>query len=614
MKTNPISVCKDTKSSVIRKDPDSAIDINLFFQKSSLRIDGWDDTSDDGAVTVYASSTDTGADCPYCGHRSEKIHSRYVRYLQDLPAFGKRARVCFHARKFFCPNLECGYRTFAEQPGNEVFRYRRRTRRCEVAVHRHGLVMSSIQASVLLSGTGIGISKSTVLRDLHRMRIPERTDVRRIGIDDWAFRRGIDYGSIIIDLATGHPIDLLPGRTEADFSEWLSEHRSVWLLSRDRATSYSAAAGSCGFAITEIADRFHLIKNLGVCVTDTIASRYAEMTAALKEEQSAAGTSPGSMGYTERRFQEVKRLQSEGKSVPETVALLGMARKTVVKYRKLSEAPTGSARKKSYVNESRFHEVKRLQEDGKSAAETASLLRMSPGTVKKYRSVGSFPIPQRRSRSGWVAHTEYVEQQYARGVSLNEIYRNLAEKGAGIGRTKFYAHFQYLSDGHRGYRPAVVKAAMEEEWRNGIKYTTPAPGLFLPTVRELANTVMRSVLDKELSVQEARHIGMLGKLEWFDELHVAARSFRQDLRSGCPSRIDGWVRRYEKTSIPRLLTFVKGIKMDIMAVRNAALFRESNGIVEGFVNRLKEVKRTMYGKAKLHLLKVKIIMPPFVFN
>jgi len=94
----------------------------------------------------------------------------------------------------------CGKKTFAEQPGNEVFRYRRRTRRCEIMVVGHGLLCSSNKAKRLIRTVGIPLSNTTISRDIHRMSINPRDSVKNIGVDDWAFRKGITYGSITSSL------------------------------------------------------------------------------------------------------------------------------------------------------------------------------------------------------------------------------------------------------------------------------------------------------------------------------------------------------------------------------------------------------------------------------
>ena len=128
----------------------------------------------DGVFHVYATSSSVEGTCPYCGHKSKKVHSRYVRVIHDLSVLGHRVVIYLGVRKFFCQNHECDKTTFAEQPGTEVFRYRRRTCRCEIAVARHGISASSNSASRLLSLLGIPVSSSTVLRDLHRMHPSSR--------------------------------------------------------------------------------------------------------------------------------------------------------------------------------------------------------------------------------------------------------------------------------------------------------------------------------------------------------------------------------------------------------------------------------------------------------
>lgn len=168
--------------------------------------------------------------CPYCGFVSHRVHSRYLRTITDLSILGHPVIITFEARKFFCHNPDCGKKTFAEQPGDEVFRYRRRTRRCEMAVAQHGLKCSSESARKLLSAMGICLSGDTVLRDIHRMSVPERREVKEIGVDDWAFRKGVTYGSVIVSLETGSVIDLLGDRDASSFQTWLDGHSqvSVW--------------------------------------------------------------------------------------------------------------------------------------------------------------------------------------------------------------------------------------------------------------------------------------------------------------------------------------------------------------------------------------------------
>ena len=151
-----------------------------------------------------------------------------------MSILGERVVLHLEARKFFCHNADCQKKTFAEQPGDEVFRYRRRTCRCERTVARHGISVSSGSASHLLAHMGISISPSTILRDLHRISTPEYGNVEVVGVDDWAWRKGVTYGSILIDYTNGRPIDLLGDRETESFHGWLERHKKVCMVSRDR--------------------------------------------------------------------------------------------------------------------------------------------------------------------------------------------------------------------------------------------------------------------------------------------------------------------------------------------------------------------------------------------
>lgn len=564
MREYPINVCEDTKNILQLQTSDSQLDLNRFFRNSNLCVEGYDE-NDEGQLLIYVRSSECHGICPYCQTVSHRIHSRYLRQLQDLPAFGQNVILCFRARKFFCSNNECRYRTFAEQPGNEIFRYRRRTRRCEVLVYRHGLHLSSLNASSMLENMGVKISKSTVLRDLHRIRIPDFEDIRKIGVDDWAFRKGVTYGTIIIDLARGVPVDLLGTRNEEDFSKWLGTHRDIWLVSRDRSTEYSHAIASSGLVVTEVADRFHLIKNMGECIADTVSGRY----------------------------DEIARILGGPKGNGET------------------EADKRGRRKEPYVNEVKFNEVKRLQKEGKGISDTASLLGIARQTVRKYRGLDSFPVPKGKPRHEYHLHEKYVEQRYACGISLDAIRKELRCKGFNVSKTPFHAHFSYLADGHRGYRSAKERAEMERTYLETSREDT---AIALPPVTQLSMMINKSVLGKELTDYECEVTNALFGEAWFDQLHEAARSFIKCLRSGSPVRLDRWLDKYEQSSIARIRTFAKGIRMDIKAVKNTIIYPVSNGITEGYVNKLKVVKRVMYGKAKLPLLKIKMVMPPWIFN
>lgn len=528
--------------------------ISRIYLSSGLQIQ--DIEQSDGVFHVYASSSSEEGTCPYCGHKSSKVHSRYVRIIHDLSILGRSVIIYLEVRKFFCHNHQCEKKTFAEQPGDEVFRYRRRTCRCEKAVARHGLSVSSNSASKLLGHLGVHISPSTVLRDLHRMPLPSYPDVSRVGVDDWAFRKGITYGSVIVNLSTGKIIDLLDNREEESFRDWLDRHEKVSLVSRDRSTDYSAAIANTKRPIAEVADHFHLVKNVSDMLTNAISENYEDYRQMITGECKTNDTSRGTNVLRQAKFDKVKALQAKGMTVG------GIVKATGIFY----------------------------------------------NTVKMYMGLKKLPARKSNAQVDYSPYQAYVEKEYAKGRSLLSIFEDINKDGQYKSNGSYYRYFHYLSDAHRGPRKASERHVQEERVRQ-LSHTGP----LLP-VHMICSIMDRSMRDKELNEQENGLLRKLLNLDWFSTIYHAATEFRKLLKSNNPNRLTRWILDYEHTPIERLRRFVYGIKKDIKAVINCITCPVSNGIVEGFVNKIKEVKRVMFGRASLNLLKRKLILEPLFFN
>ena len=500
---------------------------------------------------LYARSVLDHGKCPYCGHMSHRVHSRYIRTISDLSILGRPAIITAEMRKFFCDNTECTKKTFAEQPGNEVFRYRRRTRRCEMTVMRYGLASSSETARKLLNAIGVSISGDTVLRDLRRMAVPGHDKVSRIGVDDWAFRKGVTYGSIVVDLDTGEVMDLLGDRGAEGFRGWLDRHENVSLVSRDRSTDYSAAITATGRNIVEVADRFHLSKNMSDCLTKVIGNRYEDYRNAVRPEEPQG---PGKKDSRQIMFDEVKELQAKGLNIGRIAKELGIARQT----------------------------------------------------VRKYMRYGSLPPRAGKERHQYHLYDSYVEDEYRRGKALRKIYLEVKGKGFKGSRTPFYDHYRYLSDGHHGYR-----SHKEVERMRTCQGEKKAP--LLP-IRHIAHIAAKSIWNRKMSHEEKALVDRMMALGWFREILSAASSFHTAIMGNDTADLDAWIDIYEHSSITELRSFTYGLKTDKKAVANSISYDISNGIVEGFVNKLKVVKRTMYGRASLELLKRKMVLCNLVFN
>ena len=540
--------------------------ISRIYQATDLIIHGSD--YEGNVFHLHASSSLDYGICPYCSHRSESVHSRYFRTIQDLSILGGRVVLHLEVRKFFCHNPDCRRKAFAEQPGNEVFRYRRRTCRCERMVARQGLLVSSGPASRLLGHMGIHICSSTVLRDLHRMHPSAYKDVRKVGVGDWAWRKGVTYGSIITDYENGCPTDLLGDRDTDSFRQWMEEQESVRVVSRDRSTDYSSAIASTGRKITEVADKFHLVKNITDRMTKLIAENYTEYRQAVRAEE------PG-------------EVQSD---------------KPVV-----SQTGTPPTPKKPDSRQIMFKEVEELQEKGFNPTTIAKRLGIARQTSTKYCKMDSLPDRNSKLRNGYYKFDAHVEQEAAKGKSLSTIHQEICSMGFTGSLTPFYDHYKYLSVGHRGYksrtrRPDTVKEKPKDDRSELIP------------VKAVASIVDKSMRGKEMDDFQKQTLRTLMSLHWFREMYEAMDSFCKVIKGNETTALIRWMKEHWKTKISSLKTFVIGLKKDYQAVRNTIRLNITNGMTEGFVNKLKAVKRTMYGRAGINLLKNKLVLEHVLFN
>jgi transposase len=208
-----------------------------------------------------------GSICPECRQASRRIHSRYGRWLNDLPWEGVPVRIELRVRRFFCDTEDCGHHIFTERLPKTVERYARRTCRLSEALERITLVLGGSAGSRLADQLGILASDSTLLRQLRRKTVATSAQAPRVlGIDDWAWRKGRRYGTILCDLERGKVVDLLPDRSAESAAQWLQTHPGTEIVSRDRASLYAEAATKAAPNAVQVADRWHLLHNMSQAV------------------------------------------------------------------------------------------------------------------------------------------------------------------------------------------------------------------------------------------------------------------------------------------------------------------------------------------------------------
>jgi len=316
----------------------------------------------DDSITIVVRSTQPTADCPHCHQLSSSLKTRYLHRLADLPWHDVPIHIKLHTRKFRCRNELCPRKVFCKRLPKVVAPFARRTLRLARAVELLAFALGARAAAKL----GLRIGKDICLRVMRRhSSLSKAINVDQVcvlGLDDFAFRRGVTYGTILVDLELHRPIDLLHDRTAETLSEWLKARPKVETISRDRSSVYADAARTGAPQATQVADRWHLLKNLGDLVERYFVRHHSllikaaaivrtEHAAKQSEVELPVSAKANRMAVSERPvparrqtlFDSIKELQAQSKSLRRIARELKVARHTVRRYIHCETAPPQAA-------------------------------------------------------------------------------------------------------------------------------------------------------------------------------------------------------------------------------------------------------------------------------
>jgi transposase len=235
------------------------IDLTGFFPEY-IKIESTENLADQ--VIIRMKTQTKSAKCPVCGQESEKQHSFHApRLVCDLPILGKSVLLEISTMMYYCTNQECDVVMFTEYLKDFIGIRSKWTERCESFIMSVALNTSCEAASMICKKSGISISGDTIIRMLLRNTSEMPYTGKSIGVDDWAYRKGQSYGTLICDVQTGKPIALFPGRDGSALKNWLKNNKQVTLVTRDRASAYASAIQEILPDAVQVADRFHLFQN-----------------------------------------------------------------------------------------------------------------------------------------------------------------------------------------------------------------------------------------------------------------------------------------------------------------------------------------------------------------
>lgn len=307
-------------------------------------------------VTVEARSAADAGICPECGVVSTRVHSRYRRVVQDLPSGGRLVRVGLTVRRFRCVTPDCPRRTFAEQVDGVTRPHRSRVQRREAVLGAFRAALGGRAGARLAERAGMPVSGDTLLRLLRRGAPAQSPTPRVLGVDDWAWRRGLRFGTILVDLEAGRPIDLLPERTSDGLCRWLQAHPGVEIIARDRSTEYARGATAGAPDAVQVLDRWHVLRNARE-VAERLLARYPDQLRALgtptldavppalppRRSAHEEARRKGAYDRAIDRRAAVRQLAAAGLSERGIAKRLSLARVTVRRYRHM-DAPRSAGR------------------------------------------------------------------------------------------------------------------------------------------------------------------------------------------------------------------------------------------------------------------------------
>jgi transposase len=555
------------------------------------------------SLTVHLTITAPTAACPLCRSDTPRVHSRYTRRLDDLPCLGRCVRLRIAVRRFVCPRTDCPRRIFAERLPRFAAPWARTTdrlRRTHIAI---GSSLGGEAGARLAARMAMATSPDTLLRRVKRLKGEPAAPPRVVGIDDWAWRKGRRYGTIVVDLERSDVIDLLPDCDADTVAAWLKAHPEVEVVGRDRSQTYAQAVTEGASQAQQVADRWHLLENLREAIERVFERHSAVVEAALKDPElpSEPARDPAvPEAAAVASAVEPPAEPARDPAVSEAAAVVSAVEPPALQPPSDpgSESPRLQAqRAKRQKRVDRFEQVHERHRRGHSARRIARELGMSRNAVRRYLRCKECPDwrPGRAWRCRWDAQRQWLDARLAEGeTNAADLHRQLTARGF---RGSYCSVQRYV-------RRRLGVAGKKRERVDATRPSDPPP-----SPRRLSFEWVRRPENRK--PEEQKRIDAIRACS--DELASAldlADEFAALLRKRSSGTLSDWLMKGEASSSPEIWRYAEGIRRDGSAVLAAVTQRWSNGPVEGHINRLKLIKRQMYGRTGFVLLRARVVHAP----
>ncbi|MFE0646299.1 ISL3 family transposase [Streptomyces sp. NPDC058877] len=514
-----------------------------------------------GVVTMHARARSAGAECPHCGSASGRVHGRYLRRLADAAVGGAGVVIELLVRRFKCANPACPAVTFAEQIAGLTSPHARYSPLMREQLTSIALALAGRAGARLAGVLGLRVAKDTLLRLVRATPEEPVGEIRVLGVDDFALRKGDSYATILVDLERRRPVDVLPGRDAEPLAAWLKGHPEVEIICRDRAGAYAESARSGAPQAVQVADAWHLWHNLGEAVEKTVSAHHACVRTSFENTVPAALPTSDDIWLTP---------PAPGAAL---LDVCGRERRLVTRTRE------------------RYAAVRQLLDDGSTLEEICRTLRLDRSTVRRFAratSVDELLVKATNRSTILDEYTPYLHQRW------NEGCHNSAQLHQEIVALGFAGSIQTV---RRYIRP--FKAAT----------TAPPARRPAPRPRRIVRWIMTDpgnlTADDAADLKEIRT-----SCPELDAVTHHVRDFAAMMRDLRGDQLPAWMERVLADDLPALHSLVTGLSRDIDAVTAGLSTPWSSGQVEGQVTRTKLLKRQGYGRANLDFLRKRVLLTP----
>ena len=529
---------------------------SLFALPEGMQVSQIHITENGLVVEVFA--TTPSSCCPLCSEASESVHCHYRRVLQDVPCAGRRVQLLLTVRKFSCRNPLCQRKVFAERIPTLMEPWARMTIRYCQQITSIGLATCGKGGARLAARLGIQTTRQTILRRI--MDLPDLLSgsILYLGIDDFSFRRGLRFGTILVNLESRRVVDLLADRRADSSAAWMRQHPDLMAVSRDRGGEYASAAAAGAPQAIQCADRFHLLKNLREALEDLLARHLS----------------------TSRQHQVEVALEEQTPTwLPERAAR-----------RSHPSNNLPSAYQQDRL--ARYQQMRKLREQGMTQSAIAQQIGVNLRTVQRWEAASSFPESMRGPYvSRLDAYLPYLFQRWEQGChNMACLYRELVAKG-------YQGSYASVRDNLVRRLPFAGRKTPSSSFSKVPALATPRQATFLFLRRP-----------EKLGASEQETLRQLRQIHpEVDQAYDLVQQFAQMLRTRAGDLLDSWLAQVESLNLPELQSFAAGIEKDKDAVKNGLTWWINNGVVEGHVTKLKLIKRQGYGRAGFPLLRKRVL-------